>query len=75
MWLIHCTVTRGVTCTRSGFLKDERGTIEWFTYRLDADERAATLNRSMNRPGACANFSYEVVDAESALHPATHTRS
>ncbi len=58
---IKCTVSGGVTGTRTAFLKDEKDGLEkYFHSTEEAQAEAERLNRKMNHQYSRASFRYEV---------------
>ncbi len=58
---IKCTVSGGVTGTRTAYLKDEKDGLErYFHSAAEAQAEAERLNRKMNNQYARASFRYEV---------------
>lgn len=54
---VWCTVSGGVTGTRSAWLK-ENGVVQEFSTLEAANVEAQKMQRSMNNPNAVASFTY-----------------
>ena len=59
---IWCTVSGGVTGTRSAWLKKTGDEVAQFRSREEAEEEATRLEREMNGPNAKASFYYRAVE-------------
>jgi hypothetical protein len=59
MFRIKCRVSGGVTGTREAYMK-ERGVVQYFATRKEAEAIADHRNKTANGPYATATFKYTV---------------
>lgn len=67
-FVIRCSVSGGVTGSRTALLKTREGAIKTFATRPEADQHAAELMRRNN--GGLATFTYTAVAVEMPDPPA-----
>jgi hypothetical protein len=66
-WGVFCTVCGGVTGSRSGWLKDDKGRAKSFPDKASAEAEAERLMKEMNGPHATASFYYRAAQREAGL--------